>query len=71
MPVLPADDKTSLDEKNPKKTRGEIIQTIQKKNGWSLIQIKTAKGRAYWKYLNKDGEYYFSSKQAKEHGYED
>lgn len=70
--VLPEDTKTDQDETNPaNKTRGEIVQTIQKKNGWSLIQIRTPKGRLYWKFAHKDGEYFFSSKQAKQHGYED
>lgn len=67
-PVLPHDS-----ERAPlKATRGspKICQTIDKKNGWKLLQYETPKGRRYWKWLSPTGAYFFSEVKAKDHGYE-
>lgn len=56
---------------SPAPKRGQVVQTIQKPNGWQLVQIQTPSGRQYWKWISKDGLYYFSKVQAGAHGFKD
>ena len=51
--------------------RGEIVQSIDKPNGWKLLQYRTPKGRLYWKWVAADGEYFFSKTKAVSYGYKE
>ena len=55
----------------PASERGKVVQTIDKPNGWKLVQIQTAKGRKYWKWIAQDGQYYFSRVKAEANGFQD
>ena len=55
----------------PNSERGKVVQTIDKPNGWKLVQIQTAKGRKYWKWIAQDGQYYFSRVKAEANGFQD
>lgn len=65
-PDLP---ETSQDPSNV--LRGQVVQTVEKTNGWKKVQIQTAKGRKYWKWVSADGSYFFSKVQAGAHGFQD
>ena len=62
-PVLP-------EENQRLKSRGGMIfSTTNLKDGWKMLEIMTANGRKYFKWVHPDGKnYYFSRVKAREAG---
>lgn len=61
---VPSDPKKGQPAKN-----ANVVEEIEYPLGWMAYKYRTQKGREYWKYVGPDGDYYFSQKVAKQHGF--